>query len=181
MAGFATAILPAQRAFLIIRSGQHPTEPRWIQAKTLREERGPGVEPVRIGYRSFDRQWLIPDSRVIDRPRIALWQVRSDRQLYLTEPRTERVAAGPAVTFTANVPDTDHYRGHSGGRVFPLYRDQAGHTPNVAPGVLELLRDRIGSATSAEDLFAYVAGTPHTTGSPLASQPTWTAQASGSP
>jgi hypothetical protein len=150
-------------------------------AKTLREERGPSVEPVRVGYRSFDRQWLIPDSRVIDRPRIALWQVRSDRQLYLTEPRTERVAAGPAVTFTANVPDTDHYRGHSGGRVFPLYRDQAGHTPNVAPGVLELLRDRIGSATSAEDLFAYVAGTPHTTGSPLASQPTWTAQASGSP
>jgi Type ISP C-terminal specificity domain/Eco57I restriction-modification methylase/N-6 DNA Methylase len=127
-------------------------------ATTLREERGPGVEPVRVGYRSFDRQWLIPDSRVIDRPRIALWQVRSDRQLYLTEPRTERVAAGPAVTFTANVPDTDHYRGHSGGRVFPLYRDQAGHTPNVAPGVLELLRDRIGSATSAKDLFAYVAG-----------------------
>jgi hypothetical protein len=55
---------------------------------------------------------------VIDFPRPSLWQVWSDRQLYLTEPRTERVTAGPAVTFTANVPDTDHYRGR-GGRVYP--------------------------------------------------------------
>ena len=113
---------------------------------------------MRVGYRSFDRQWLIPDSRVIDRPRVALWQVRSDRQLYLTEPRTERVTVGPAVTFTANVPDTDHYRGHSGGRVFPLYRDPAGLSPNVAPGVLKLFADRIGITISGEDLFAYVAG-----------------------
>jgi hypothetical protein len=125
---------------------------------TLRQARGRCPEPVRIGYRSFDRQWLIPDSRVIDFPRPSLWQVRSDRQLYLTEPRTERVTAGPAVTFTSYMPDTDHYRGHSGGRVFPLYRDPAGLSPNVAPGVLEFLADRIGLAISGEDLFAYVAG-----------------------
>jgi hypothetical protein len=106
----------------------------------------------------LDRQWLIPDSRVIDFPRPSLWQVHSDRQLYLTEPRTDRVTAGPAVTFTANVPDTHHYRGHSAGRVYPLYRDRSGLSPNVAPGVLELLADRIGFAISGEDLFAYVAG-----------------------
>jgi hypothetical protein len=124
---------------------------------TLRQARGRCPEPVRIGYRSFDRQWLIPDSRVIDFPRRSLWQVWSDRQLYLTEPRTERVTAGPAITFTANVPDTDHYRGR-GGRGYPLYRDQAGLSPNVTPTVLELVRDRIGLAISGEDLFAYVAG-----------------------
>jgi hypothetical protein len=128
------------------------------RAGTLRQEHGPCPEPVRVGYRSLDRQWLIPDSRLLDRPREALWQVRSARQLYLTEPRTERVTAGPALTFTAHIPDTDHYRGHSGGRVFPLYRDQAGLAANVAPGVPELLTNLLAIPVSGEDLFAYVAG-----------------------
>jgi hypothetical protein len=30
------------------------------------EETGPCPDPVRIGYRSFDRQWIIPDKRVIN-------------------------------------------------------------------------------------------------------------------
>ena len=51
------------------------------------EETGPCPDPVRIGYRSFDRQWIIPDKRLINRPNPTLWSVRSSRQLYCTAPQ----------------------------------------------------------------------------------------------
>ncbi len=110
-----------------------------------------------MGFRSFDRQWLIPDGRVIDFPRRELWQAHSDRQIYLTEPRTQPVTAGPALTFTADLPDVDHYHGR-GGRAVPLYRDKAATLPNTTPKLLDLLSSRLGFDVTGEDLFAYVAG-----------------------
>jgi hypothetical protein len=124
--------------------------------KTLREETVPCPAPVRVGYRSFDRQWLIPDSRVIDRPRPQLWRAHSECQVYLTEPRTDPVTAGPAVTFCAQLPDMHHYHGR-GGAVVPLYHDKAGLVPNVAPRLLDLLSTVHGLLVRGKDLFAYVA------------------------
>jgi Type ISP C-terminal specificity domain/N-6 DNA Methylase len=123
----------------------------------LRDERGPCPDPVRIAFRSFDRQWLIPDARVIDFPRRELWRVNGERQLYLTEPHTEPVTGGPALTFAADPPDTHHYHGR-GGRVVPLYRDKAGTRPNTTQPLLVMLSRRLGARVTGEDLVAYVAG-----------------------
>ena len=32
------------------------------------------LPPVRYGFRSFDRQWIIPDNRVINQPNPELWR-----------------------------------------------------------------------------------------------------------
>ena len=46
-------------------------EPRM---KTIAEEAGPCATPQRYAFRSFDRQWIIPDSRVINQPNPELWR-----------------------------------------------------------------------------------------------------------
>ena len=120
------------------------------------QETGSCPEPVRIGYRSFDRQWIIPDKRLINRPNPTLWSIRSDRQIYLTAPHTMTPKSGPAATFTAEIPDIDHYRGSFGGRAYPLWRDPTGTISNFAPGLLAHLTKLYGSTVTAEDLFAYL-------------------------
>jgi hypothetical protein len=39
-----------------------------VPARSVAEENGSCIPPVRYGFRSFDRQWIIPDNRVINRP-----------------------------------------------------------------------------------------------------------------
>jgi hypothetical protein len=121
------------------------------------EESGPCPEPVRIGYRSFDRQWIIPDKRLINRPNPTLWAVRSNQQLYLTVLHQEIPSSGPAVTFTAEIPDVHHYRGNFGGRVYPLWLDAAATIPNTVPGLLDQLSRTYQQPVAAEDVFAYLA------------------------
>jgi Type ISP C-terminal specificity domain/N-6 DNA Methylase len=119
------------------------------------EESGPCPEPVRIGYRSFDRQWIVPDKRLINRPNPTLWSVRSNQQLYVTVLHQEIPSSGPAVTFTAEIPDVHHYRGNFGGRAYPLWLDAAATTPNTVPGLLDQLSRTYQQPVAAEDLFAY--------------------------
>lgn len=111
---------------------------------------------VRAAFRSFDRQHLIHDRRVIDRPRPELWQVRTTAQVYMSEQHAHAFFDGPALTFSALVPNVHHFNGR-GGRVLPLYRDPEGSEPNVAPGLLPRLTQSIGVPVSAEDLLAYIA------------------------
>src|SRR5206468_3800109 len=87
------------------------------------DEQGPCVAPIRYGFRSFDRQWIIPDNRLINQPNPSLWAWYSERQVYLTAPEDKRPTAGPALTFTGCLPDSHHYNGR-GGRVFPLWSDR---------------------------------------------------------
>src|SRR5262249_1370217 len=42
------------------------------------------IEPVEYAYRSFDRQWVLPDARLGDFMRPALWRVLGPRQVFLT-------------------------------------------------------------------------------------------------
>jgi hypothetical protein len=108
---------------------------------------------------TLDRQYIIADRRVIDRPRPALWFAHNDeRQIYLSELHTESVRPGPAVSFTALLPDVHHFKGTEGGRVAPLYRHPHLPEPNVTPGLLQLLTKTHGVTVTAEDLFAYIAG-----------------------
>ena len=127
-----------------------------VSSTPIKDESGACPEPVRIGYRSFDRQWIIPDKRLINRPNPNLWGVRSDGQVYLTAPQDTTPASGPAATLTGYVPDAHHYHGR-GGRVYPLWLDAAGTVPNIVPGLLDLLCSRYGHAATAEDLYAYLA------------------------
>ena len=117
---------------------------------------GPVVRPVRYGVRSFDRQWIIPDGRLINRPNPNLWDNHSGQQVYLTALQVHAPRAGPAVTFSAAIPDLDHYNGR-GGRVFPLWADRRQRAPNLKGGLISALGDALGTAVSAPELMAYVA------------------------
>ncbi len=114
----------------------------------------PRVEPV--AFRSFDRQYLIYDRRVLDRPRPELWQVRGDRQIYISEQHAHPITSGSALTFSALVPNVHHFNGR-GGRVIPLYRDTSGLDANISAGLLGVMRSFLGTEATAEDLLAYVA------------------------
>jgi len=127
-----------------------------ISSKSVAAETGSCIPPVQYAFRSFDRQWIIPDSRVINRPNPELWEVRSSDQIYLTAPSDQSPTNGPALTFTAFIPDLHHYNGR-GGRTFPLWADKEAKTPNVKPALLAFLSKRYSRSVTAEDLLAYIA------------------------
>jgi type ISP restriction-modification system protein/N-6 DNA methylase len=120
------------------------------------EERGDAPEAVRVGLRAFDRQWLIPDSRLIARPRPGLWATRGPKQIFVVEQHAHVIDTGPALLFTSVLPDM-HYHSGRGGRVLPLLRDGDGTAANVTPGLLRLLSDRLCLAVEPVDLVAYLA------------------------
>lgn len=114
-----------------------------------------GIE--RYGYRSFDRQWIIADRRVLDAPKEDLWRVRGPGQVFLTTLTSTKLGRGPALTATPYVPDLDHFRGSYGAKnVMPLYRDSGGQSLNITEGLLEALSRQLGVEIAAEDLLAYV-------------------------
>lgn len=124
-------------------------------ATLLGDERDRCAEPVRIARRALDRQWLIPDGRVIDRPRPELWQAAVDDQIFVVEQHTQRLQTGPALLFTALIPDMHYFNGN-GGRTLPLLH--ADHTPNIAPGLLTHLANSYGlPEVPPQDLLAYIA------------------------
>jgi hypothetical protein len=127
--------------------------------KPVAEENGACLPPVGYGYRSFDRQWIIPDNRLINQPNPELWRLHSHQQVHLTALSRTSPTAGPAVTFTGLVPDLDHYKGSFGGRVFPLWRDRNATVPNAPPRLLALLGEKYGSQVGADDVMAYIAAT----------------------
>ncbi|WP_218026866.1 type ISP restriction/modification enzyme [Nocardia inohanensis] len=114
----------------------------------------PPIEPMAL--RSFDRQYVVYDARVVDRARPPLWEVRNLRQVYVTEQHAHPITSGPGLVFTELVPSVHHFNGR-GGRVLPLYRDSGGFVPNIAPGLLTALTARLGVPVSAEDFLAYIA------------------------
>jgi hypothetical protein len=117
-----------------------------------------GALPVRYSYRSFDRQWIIPDNRLINRANPRLWASHSEKQIYLTTLAKQSPVNGPALTVCGLIPDMDHYRGSFGGRVFPLWADAAAAQPNVSPGLLARLSLKYGRELGPEDVMAYIAG-----------------------
>lgn len=122
----------------------------------LVDEKGSCRPPVRYGFRSFNRQWIIPDLRVITQPTAELWASQSEQQVYLTAPSDRSPSAGPSLTFTSLIPDLHHYNGR-GGRAFLLWQDREASVPNIPPNLLTYLSQRYQRDVSAEDLFAYIA------------------------
>ncbi|MEP7340666.1 MAG: type ISP restriction/modification enzyme [Acidobacteriota bacterium] len=136
--------------------------------KPVTSDHQPCVSPLRYGFRSFDRQWIIPDNRLINQPNPELWETHSQRQMYLTAFDAHSPTSGPALTFTGLIPDLHHYKGSFGGRVFPLWHDREARVPNIPPNLLAYLGQRYERQVSAEDLFAYIAA--------IAAHPAFTAR-----
>lgn len=127
-----------------------------VRLTQIADEREACAEPVSYGFRSFNRQWIIPDARVITQPNAELWKSRSSNQVYMTAPSDRSPTAGPALTFSALVPDLHHYNGR-GGRVFPLWRDEGATGSNFKPDLLNFLAGHFKMAIPAPDLMAYIA------------------------
>ena len=76
--------------------------------------------------------------------------------------------AGPAITFSASIPDLHHYKGSFGGRVFPLWADREHRTPNLKASLLNEVTEVLGLAVGAPELMAYIAA--------VAAHPAYTAR-----
>lgn len=120
----------------------------------LARETGPCPEPVRVLHGPFDPQWLIPDHRLIDAARPELWRVADARQLFVLEHGRVPQDTGSALSATALLPD-GHAPAGRPGRIRPLYRRPGGAEPNLAPGLLGLVRARYGAGAGEQDVLAW--------------------------
>jgi hypothetical protein len=125
--------------------------------RAVGEDHGPSVTPTRYGFRSFDRQWIIPDNRLINRPNPTLWNTYSSRQFYAVALEDPAPSSGPAITFTSLIPDLNFYKGSAGGRVYPAWSNASAADANVKPAFLTYLAKIYGQPVKAEDVMAYVA------------------------
>ena len=137
----------------VISEGLHGHEQRSISVAL---DKGTCIEPTRYGFRSFDRQWIIPDNRLINRPNPTIWNTYSDKQLYITAPFDRSPGNGPALTFTRLIPDLHHYNGR-GGRVYPLWADTKQARTNVRQILLAMLKKAFAVIVTGEDVLAYIA------------------------
>jgi Type ISP C-terminal specificity domain/N-6 DNA Methylase len=137
---------------------QYPPLPGFPHpARPLADESGVCPEPVQVAYRSFDRQWLIPDNRLLAEARAGLWRARSDKQIFVSQQDAQTIESGPGLIFTGLIPDCDHFSGWGGGGVHPLWRDADRQQPNLAAGLLDYLSARLGIRVTALDFAAYLA------------------------
>lgn len=122
----------------------------------LSVEAGRMEAPVATAHRSFERQYVIPDGRLLDRARPDLWAVADlDGQLFINEQHAEPISSGPGVVLSALVPDMHMFNGR-GGRAFPLFR--AAGVSNLTTGLRALLAETLGTEPTPEDVAAYIAG-----------------------
>ena len=112
----------------------------------------------RYAYRSFDRQYLIADGRLMSRPRPDLWHAHSDQQVYLTSLLTQFLGQGPALTACALVPDLHHFSARGAKDIIPLYRTADASEANIPPELLDLLSREYGRTVTPEDFVAYLYG-----------------------
>ena len=110
-------------------------------------------------YRSFDRQWIIADSRMGDVLSTRLWRVHGERQVYLTSVFSQALGLGPALTACAMIPDLHHFCGRGAKDTIPLYRTADASQANIVPDLLEILCAAYQRHVTPEDFLAYIYGT----------------------
>ncbi|MFM9432000.1 type ISP restriction/modification enzyme [Arthrobacter sp. MP_2.3] len=114
------------------------------------------VKTVPVMYRSFDRQYVIADYRVLDMPRPPLWSARKvPGQMFVVEQHSIHPRRGPGLVFSADMPDQNAFN-NRGGRTSPLYHPEG--SQNLTPGLLAALSTYLGREISGPDLLAYMAG-----------------------
>lgn len=113
-----------------------------------------GTKSIRMGFRSFDRQWVLADNRVLDMARPPLWDARISGQVFVIEQHSKAVTTGPGLVFSALMPELNYFD-NRGGRTLPLFHPNG--RPNLARGLLDTLTARFSREITAEDIVAYVA------------------------
>jgi len=131
--------------------------PERVRQVTVAQDQQSIVPPVPYAFRSFDRQWIVPDHRLLSMARPDLWSKQSGRQVFLTALEASSPKSGPAISLTNLVPDHDHYKGSFGGRAYPLWSDHAATQSNIKPALLAQLAKIYGKEVKAEDVMAYIA------------------------
>lgn len=111
---------------------------------------------LQIGHRFLDRQYVIPDSRLLDRPRTDLWSARIDSQIYAFELHSVQLRGGPGLVFSSLIPSNGYFKGSEGGRTAAMMHPNG--EPNSAPGLLEALSAHYGHKNSIDTVFPYLAG-----------------------
>jgi len=124
--------------------------------------------PQPVGFRSFDRQYIIADGRLLARPRPQLWHSCSPRQIYFASQLSYPLGNGPVVTVATGVPDRHYFAGRGGKDIVPLYRDAEATQPNLHPELLRKLSEAYKTSVIPEDFAAYLYG--------LLAQPAFTAR-----
>jgi hypothetical protein len=128
-----------------------------FRSHSIASDSAKAIAPMRYAFRSFDRQWIIPDNRLINRPNPTLWKSWSDSQVFVTALDAHSPTSGPALTLCGAIPDLHHYKGSFGGRAYPLWADANATQSNVRPEILQALAKAHGAPVGAEDLIAYIA------------------------
>lgn len=111
----------------------------------------PNIVPV--GYRSFDRQYILADARLADMPRPKLWEHRVPGQIFIVEQHARHPQAGPGLYFDAIIPDMNAFN-NRGGRAHPALT--IGGTPSLTEPAAQMLRERFGN-NAPDDLVYYLA------------------------
>lgn len=109
---------------------------------------------VQVGYRSFDRQYILADSRLLHRASPDLWEHRVPEQIFIVEQHAHYPKAGPGLYFSALIPDMDAFKGSEGGRAHPVLNVSG--SPNLTESAAQMLRERFG-ANAPGDLVYYLA------------------------
>ena len=117
----------------------------------------PNIVPV--GYRSFDRQYILADARLADMPRPQLWEHRVSEQIFIVEQHAHYPKAGPGLYFSALIPDMDAFKGSEGGRAHPTLT--TGGTPNLTEPAAQMLRERFGDNAPGDLVYYLAALTGH--------------------
>ena len=117
----------------------------------------PNIVPV--GYRSFDRQYILADARLIHRPSPKLWEYRIPDQIFIVEQHAHYPKAGPGLFFNTLIPDKHSFKGSEGGRAHPTLN--TGGTPNLTESAAQMLRERFGDNAPGDLVYYLAALTGH--------------------
>jgi len=128
-----------------------------VREQNVETDQGAVVTPVRFGFRSLDRQWIVPDHRLLSQGRPELWANWSSRQVFGFVLDQIPTTDGPGIIFSDLILDKNYFRGNSAGRAIPLWRDAAATVPNIKATLLAYLATTYGKPVTAPDVMAYVA------------------------
>lgn len=113
---------------------------------------------VQVGYRSFDRQYILADSRLLHRASPDLWEHRVPGQIFIVEQHAHYPKAGPGLYFNDLIPDM-HAFNNRGGRAHPTLT--IGGSPNLTESAEQMLRERFGNNAPGDLVYYLAALTGH--------------------
>lgn len=113
---------------------------------------------VQVGYRSFDRQYILADARLLHMPSPKLWEHRVPEQIFIVEQHARHPQAGPGLYFDALIPDMNAFN-NRGGRAHPVLNVSG--SPNLTESAVQMLRERFGDNAPGDLVYYLAALTGH--------------------